>query len=234
MFKLIHATEDSAGLSLIEVVIASLIVSISVMGSYTLFAGIKDSSVGNSTVMQTQQEARIAVERMARELRESSTDRMWTHEDIDFYEPMIIFLTPRDEDRTFVVDESGDPDWQRAVLYRLDIYLNRVYRYESYEPYIVSTLAADSVNPFEIYELVYEMQWYAQPEELCGNNAVNIVGLDFSRDNDTLFISMRTAPDRGEGGEDGSDPYMDTNTAKSYTNVADAYTHLSTTVRLRN
>ena len=225
MFKLIHATEDSAGLSLIEVVIASIIISISVMGSYTLFAGIKDSSVGNSAVIQAQQEARFAVERVARELRESSADRVWTHEDINFYEPMIIFLTPRDEYRTFVVDESGDPDWQRVVLYRLDMYLNRVYRYESYEPYIVSALAADSVNLSEIYEWVYEIQSSAQAEELFGNSTVSMVGLNFARDGDRLSISMRAAENRGRETRDGSE---------LHTNVATSYIDLHTMVRLRN
>ena len=234
MFKFIHTAKESAGLSLIEVAIASIIISVSVLGSYTLFAGIKDSSVGNSKVVQSQQEARIAMERMARELRESGADRVWTNGDTYFYEPTVMFLTPRNADKTFVVNESGDPDWQRAVLYRLDMYQYRVYRYESFEPGLVSALSADTVDPFEICERAYELQWCAPAEELCGNDAVTIVGLDFIRDNDRLFISMRAAPSHGGAVRERYDPYNETSTAKPHTNVADGYIHLQTTVRLRN
>ena len=243
MFKLIRTMEDSAGLSLVEVVIASLIISISVMGSYALFAGVIDSSAGNSKVLQAQQEARITMERMARELRESSADRVWTREDTYFYEPMVMFLTPRDQARTFVVDEFGDPEWQRVVLYRLDLCLNRIYRHESYEPYIISSLiaiASGNASTDETYEwLAYEVLYCGQTEELGGNGAMGVMRLDFSRDNDKLLISMRAAPGSGRSTGDVYDPYMsptmNTNTAKQpYTNVADAYIHLSTTVRLRN
>ena len=168
MFRLVHITEDSAGFTLIEVVIASLIITIGVMGSYALFNNVQDTSAGNSAAIQAQQEARLAMERMARELRESSAERIWTHEDIYFYEPMVMFLTPKNDDRTFAVNESGEPEWQQAILYILDMESNSLHKYKSYDSYILSALSADEVNEYEVYEWVYQLKYGDQVESLGG------------------------------------------------------------------
>ena len=120
--------KNSKGITVIESIVSISISIIAALGGYTLLASVQDTVVGNSEVTQSQQEARAIVERIARELRESSANRVWTNEDLDCSDPMIVFLTPRDGNRRFRVDAFGRPDWQRAIMYRLDPDLNRLIR----------------------------------------------------------------------------------------------------------
>lgn len=129
MFKPI--VRNPKGFTLMEVVIAMSVGLIGAMGGYALFANIQGTVAGNSAVVQAQQEARFTVERIARELRESNPDNVWPNPMPDEGSDYITFLTPRNEDATFMVDGSGSPDWQRAILYRLEE-SNCLYRYQVY------------------------------------------------------------------------------------------------------
>lgn len=226
-----HIKRDSAGLSLIEVVIASAIILVGVMASYALILGVQKTSSGNSDLLQAQQEARLTMESIARELREASVSRAWTDEDIDFYEPMIMFLSARDENLTFTVNDSGEPDWQKAVLYKLDTYQDRLYRYESDDSYVMSILDADDINQWTVYELIYEVQYSNVPEEVGSNNLVNVSDIDFTWDGDNLEISVRANANRQE--YDMYNPNMQS-TAESYEYIPEGFIQLNTLVRLRN
>jgi prepilin-type N-terminal cleavage/methylation domain-containing protein len=160
------------GFTLIEVLIAMSVGIIGALGGYSLFANIQGTMVGNSAAVQAQQEARIIVERITRELRESSPDWVWpdymTYDESDY----IVFFTPRNEDRIFIVDSGGKPDWQRAILYRLD--------------------SDSKLRRYQVY-----MSGTAEPDEVFESEVVsqNIERLAFSRTDDMITISIRTFSD---------------------------------------
>jgi hypothetical protein len=84
----------------------------------------------------------------------------------------IVFFTPRNEDRTFMVDSEGKPKWQRAILYRLDT----DSKLRRYQVYISGT---------------------AEPQEIFQSEVVskNVERLLFSRTDDMITISIRTFSD---------------------------------------
>jgi prepilin-type N-terminal cleavage/methylation domain-containing protein len=163
---------DQRGFTLIELIIAMSIGLIGAMGGYALLANMQGTMSGNSAAVQAQQEARIIVERIARELRESSPDWVWpsnmTYEESDY----IVFLTPRNEDRTFIVDSEGKPQWQRAILYRLD--------------------SDSKLRRYQVY-----MSGTAEPHEISQSEVVSkrVERLLFSRTDDMVTISIRTFSD---------------------------------------
>jgi len=173
MFKPI--VRNPKGFTLIEVVIAMSVGLIGAMGGYALFANIQGTMSGNSAVVQAQQEARFVVERITRELCESNPDRVWPNPMPDEGSDYVVFLTPRNEDRVFVVDNDGNPKWQRSILYRLDTDL-RLRRYQVY------------------------MSGTAEPSERYQSEIVskNVEQLRFNRvNNDMITISIRTFSDQG-------------------------------------
>jgi hypothetical protein len=135
-------------------------------------------------VVQAQQDARNIVERIAREVRESSPEVCWLHESTEYH--YIVFYTPRDSDRKFMVNPDGTPIWQRAIGYWLNRDSSELYRYQLY-----------MVNDPDLF---YDSFYY----EVV---AKNIEDVQFSRVNDLLTISIKTFTDsEGEVGH----------TAKSY------------------
>lgn len=169
MFKQIDTIKNPKGFTLMEVVIAMSVGIIGAMGGYALFANIQGTLAGNSAVVQAQQEARFIVERITRELRESNRDQVWPNPMPSGGSDYIAFLTPRDENGTFMVDGSGNPDWQRAILYRLEE-SNSLYRYQAY---------------------------ISGTDETTEVISKNIEQLRFNRvNNDMITISVRTFSDR--------------------------------------
>ena len=223
MSRRTYRMRASKGISLVEMTISIFIVSIAVMGADSLFIAVTNTSAGNSEMVQVQQEARYAMEKMARELRESSADRVWTGTDLSSSESMVVFLTPRNGEKTFAVDESGGPEWRKAVLYRLDILSSSLHRYQSTEPDMLSALAAEDVDTYSVDKVVYAIQSREHAEVLGGNSVVGIAALSFTRTDDKLVISMRAGA-KVEGVEGGG----------GRGNVAAPFAHLHTMVRLRN
>jgi prepilin-type N-terminal cleavage/methylation domain-containing protein len=169
MFRPIDTIRNPKGFTLMEVIVAMSVGIIGAMGGYALFANIQGTMAGNSAVTQAQQEARFIVERITRELRESNPDRVWPDPMPSGGSHYISFLTPRNEDGTFIVDGDGKPGWQRSILYRLED-SNCLYRYQLY--------ASGASDPPEIV-------------------SKNIEQLRFNRVNkDMITISIRTFSDR--------------------------------------
>ncbi len=171
MFKLINTIKSNKGLTLIEMLVAISVGAIGMLGSYSLLAGVKGTLMENTAAVEAQQDARNIVQRIAREIRESSPKTVtlysWTSED-GTASDTIFFYTPRDVDRKFIVDGAGEPEWQREISYGLDSYAHCLYRFQYY-------MSPDEVYPYE---------W-----EIVSNN---VEALNFSRDNDMIIIKIKT------------------------------------------
>lgn len=211
MLKLTDAVRNSDGISLLEVMIAVAIGLVGVAGSYSLLATMNSTRTENSEVLQAQQEARNIMERMTRELRESSPEVVWPQhhpgmifpdgytEDEETY--WVYFFTPRNRNREFMVNAEGEPSWQRGIEYWLDWNTNILYRYQFYLDANPTTEGWDTED------------WYTF-EEI----SKNVEKLTFKRKNDMFTINLRTFTD-SDGG---------------LGNVARSYADLSTTIKLRN
>ena len=171
MFKTIKLIKKTSGLSLIEMLIAIAVISIGVMASYSLLASVRGTRVGNVAAVQAQQEARNILERIAREVRESSPDVLWVGSTYEGEASYISFLTPRNADKQFIIDSEGVPQWQRAIGYSRESESNEIYRYQFY-------LMA---NPDPLVDSFYS--------ESISKNAEK---LSFRRTNDLLTIYVRT------------------------------------------
>jgi prepilin-type N-terminal cleavage/methylation domain-containing protein len=168
MFKIINTIKSQKGLSLIEMLIAMVVILIGVLSSYALLASVHGTRAGNVAATQAQQEARNIVEQITRELRESAPNVVWVHHSETNY---ISFFTPRNAAKQFIVDPEGKPNWQRAIGYALNQNSNTIYRYQLY-------LTHDP-------DIFYDSFYY----ESISKNAEE---LSFSRVNDMLTISVRT------------------------------------------
>lgn len=176
MLKLTDAVRNSDGISLLEVMIAVAIGLIGVAGSYSLLATMNSTLTENAETLQAQQEARNIMERMTRELRESSPEVVWPDgytENGETY--WVYFFTPRNINREFMVNAEGEPSWQRGIKYWLDWNTNILYRFQFYLNF---NPAVDNWDTSD---------WYTF-EEISRN----VEKLTFKRDNDMFTISLRT------------------------------------------
>ena len=182
MFRRICIIRDTKGITMIESMIAIAIGLIGVLGSYALLVNVKGTAAASAEVIEAQQEARYIVERIARELRESSPNAVGP--DSMLYEDsyQISFDTPRDTNRKFIVGTEGEPEWQRTISYMLDPYSHSLYRYQQY----------GESNTGE-YEVVSK----------------NVQHLAFRRTNDMVTISIRTFSNKGDKIGSVADSYAD-------------------------
>ena len=118
MFKSIDTMRNTEGMTLIETLVAIFMGFVGMMGSFALLASVKGTLTENTAVVLAQQEARNVVTSIARELRESSPKHIyiysWSYSEGESESDFVFFYTPRDGDRRFVVDASGEPEWHRA------------------------------------------------------------------------------------------------------------------------
>jgi prepilin-type N-terminal cleavage/methylation domain-containing protein len=204
MLKQIDVLRREKGLTLIELLIAIVITLIGSLAGYAFLASVRGTVAGNSAVVESQQEARFTVERMARELRESDRDKVWPNPIPEGGSHYIIFFTPRDENRSFVLDEIvyyGRPEWQRTIAYVLGEN-STLYRYQIYN------------SPSTRTEPDMESLFRSEPEVV----SKNVERLSFTRDKDLFTISIRTFSDKGD----------------KIGNVAPSYADFNTTIKLRN
>lgn len=179
------------GFTLIELLIGVSVSIIGALAGYTLIISMNQAVAGSSEVVRTQQEARVVLEQITRELRESNPNKVWpsslTYNGSDY----IAFLTPRNDDREFIVGSDGKPKWQRAIIYRYDRYSKELLREQVY---ISSSTGYPLLNTY--YTEVM---------------AENVEKLYFSRSNDMIVISLRMLGD-AERTQNTSDLYTDLNT----------------------
>lgn len=197
MFKPTEVLKREKGLSLIEVLIAIVITLIGSLAGYAFLASVRGTVAGNSALVQSQQEARITVERMAREIRESNRDKVWPNPIPEGGSHYIIFFTPRDPERSFVVDEVvnyGRPEWQRTIAYALGEN-HTLYRYQIYN--LPNGPEPDTDRLFR-----------SEPEVVSRN----VEHLLFTRTDDLLSISIRMFSDRGDKIGNVAPSYADFNT----------------------
>ncbi len=197
MLKLIGILRRERGLSLIELLIAIVITLIGSLAGYAFLASVRGTVAGNSAVVESQQEARFTVERMARELRESNRDKVWPNPIPEGGSHYIIFFTPRDENRSFVLDEIvyyGRPEWQRTIAYVLGEN-STLYRYQIY-------------NSLNRPEPDTERLFSSEPEVV----SKNVEQLSFTRDKDLFTISIRTFSYNGDKIGNVAPSYADFNT----------------------
>jgi hypothetical protein len=171
---------NSKGMTLIEISIATFLALIGIVGSCSLLSNVHGTLVGGSETVQIQQDARVILENIARELRESDCQLIEPSPLIDSY--YIGFHTPRDSTGTFRVDEAGNPELQRYIQYGLDPESNCLYRYQSY-----------------LYES--ETQY-----EIVVKNVQSVV---FNRIGDVITISIRTFADQSDKTAHAADSYTD-------------------------
>ena len=182
MFRRICITRDTKGITAIELMIVVAIGLIGVLGSYALLLNVKGTAAASADVLEAQQEARYIVERIARELRESSPTIVgpdWMLYE-DSYE--ITFDTPRDSNRRFIVGTEGEPEWQRTITYEWEPSSRSLYSSQKY-----------GASEYEESELVSK----------------NVEHLAFRRTNDMITISIRTFSNKGEEIGSVADSYAD-------------------------
>jgi hypothetical protein len=182
MFRRICIIRGTKGITAIELMIVIAIGLIGVLGSYALLLNVKGTAAASAEVIEAQQEARYIVERIARELRESSPTTVapdWMVYE-DSYE--ITFDTPRDPNRKFIVGIEGEPEWQRTITYTFDPYSHTLSRYQQY-----------GTSNITEYEVVSE----------------NIQHLAFGRTHDMITISIRTFINKGDKVGSVADSYAD-------------------------
>ena len=180
---MLEITRNSKGMTLIEISIATFLALIGIVGSCSLLSNVHGTLVGGSETVQVQQDARIILENIARELRESDYQLVVPDPMIDSY--YIGFRTPRDSIGTFRVDEAGNPDWQRYIEYGLDPESNCLYRYQSY-----------LYEPETQYEIVVK----------------NVQSVLFNRVGDVITISIRTFADQSDKTAHAADSYTNFST----------------------
>lgn len=180
MFRLIR---DSKGITMIEISIAMFLGLAGIVGSYSLLSNVHGTVLANSEAVHVQQDARIIMENIARELRESDYQLIAPDPMIDSY--YVGFHTPRDSTGTFRVDEAGNPEWQRYIEYGLDPESNCLYRYQSY-----------LYEPETQYEIVVK----------------SVQSVAFNRVGDVITISIRTFADQSDKNAHAADSYTDFST----------------------
>lgn len=196
MLKLTDAVKNSDGISLLEVMIAVAIGLIGVAGSYSLLASMNSTRTENMEVLQAQQEARNIMERMTRELRESSPEVVWPQDFMEDEETSwVYFFTPRNINREFIVNAEGEPSWQRGIEYWLNWNTNILYRFQFYLNF---NPAVDNWDTSD---------WYTF-EEI----SKNVEKLTFKRENDMFTIHLRTFADSDGGLGNVARSYADLNT----------------------
>jgi len=208
MFRWIDRMKSSRGFTLVEALIAMAIGVIGMTGGYALLGNIQGTAAANRTLAQAQQEARNVVARIAREIRESTSDDdgyygvyLYPEDGSDY----IYFWTPRDEDRKFIVGSDGRPEWQRWIFYGLAYDTHSLYRYQFQESLYLRELEEDpSADPYNAYH------W-----EIISKNVESI---EFKRVDDMIAISVRAFADPGE----------------KVGHVARSYADFTTMVKLRN
>ncbi len=194
MLKLVNAIRSSKGISLMEVMIAMAIGLIGVMGGYALLTSMNSTRVENTAVVVAQGEARNILERMTRELRESSPEAVWPRYNTNGEKyNWVYFWTPRNADREFMINTEGEPEWQRGIQYWLNWNSNTLYRrrfYLTFDPY------TNDWSDWFNFEMVSE----------------NVEEMTFSRDDDMFTINIRTFSDSDGGMGNVARSYADLST----------------------
>jgi len=176
------------GLTLIELLIAVSISSIGILGSYSLISNIRNTVASQSEAVQAQQSARNIMERMAREIRESKPEYIWTTGDLNVSEPTILFLTPRDENNKFSLDSNGKPLWKGVVMYRLDSSSKDLFRYKSSDPDIISMIKDSGNIPLALYNIRQRIQ----PTEEEASSNFDLEGMSYNPSNEIISLSVKT------------------------------------------
>lgn len=185
MFRRTCITRDTKGITMIESMVVIAVGLIGVLGSYALLLNVKGTAAASAEVIEAQQEARYIVERIARELRESSPDTVGPDSMLYGDSYQITFYTPRDSNRKFIVGLEGEPEWQRTISYMFDPYSHTLYRYQQY--------GLSNSAEYGEYEVVSK----------------NVEHLAFRRTHDMITISVRTFSNKGEKMGSVADSYSD-------------------------
>lgn len=191
MRKLTCNIRSETGISLMELMMAMAIASIGLLGSYTFFIGTQNTRAANVELIEAQQEARNILETIARDLRESSPGKVWLSPGVDGWSDYIAFHTPRNANREFVVDDDGQPVWQRGLGYVMDTGSNQFLRQHM-------TMAHDPDIYYDSYE-----------SEILSSN---IERIGFKRKNDMIVISVRTYTNSDRELANVADSYIDLHT----------------------
>lgn len=211
LMKIADNSENWGGFSLIELLIVIVITSIAILGSYTLIRNIRAEMIEESAAVLNQQRARNALETISRELRESSPQYVWATGAISFFDPIIIFLTPRDQNKKFELDENGKPEWKSAIMYRLNWNSKGLYKYQTYDPAILSWLENGNVL-LGFYYILNS----SEPSEVMSDVTFDQRGVCFTKNDDIVTISLRVIGNIRDDGTYGS------------------HTDYNTEIRLRN
>jgi len=127
MFRRICITRDTKGITLLESMIVIAVGLIGVLGSYALLLNVKGTAAASAEVLEAQQEARYIVERIARELRESSPERIGPNSMLYEDSYQVFFDTPRDSTRRFRVGAEGEPEWQRNIKLEFSLQVSALW-----------------------------------------------------------------------------------------------------------
>jgi len=186
MSKLISKLNENEGVTLVEMLIAVGAIFIASMGAYALYINVHGSQAEGIAATQAQQEARVIIERIAREVRESSSEVIWLGN--NGTSNHIAFFTPRDYDRQFMVDDQGEPAWQSAIAYVLNRSTNELYRHKLYL----------TNNPNIEYDSYDSMLVARNVEDMSFSQSGNLLSISiktFTKSNSNINQTARTYAD---------------------------------------
>jgi hypothetical protein len=149
------------------------------LGSYGLLASVHVTRLESAELLQAQQEARNIVERITRELRESSPEVIWPSSMIHGESNYVAFFTPRNGNGAFFICPEGEPIWQRSIAYRLD----------TAEPHTLYRYKLHMVNDPDIDVDSFDSEVVSK----------NVEALSFGLVNNMLTINIRTFADSDGG-----------------------------------
>jgi type II secretory pathway pseudopilin PulG len=197
--------KNPKGFSLIEGMIVMAIAILGAIGGYVVLASARGTLAGNKELVEAQQEARNIVERIAREIRETTPDKIWISSSSEGGSDSITFYTPRDSNRRFTINDEGEPVWQRSITYELYRGSNELYRHQVH---IGPDPGADHTYYFEVV---------SKNVEGISFSRISAEEAPFNRPQDMIGISIRTFSEQDSIGD-----------------VADSYADFHTTVKMRN
>ncbi len=145
MMRCAEKLKAESGVSLIEMVIVSIIISIGAMASYSALLMGQSHMRSGATVTEVQQEAVIAMKWIESRVKETDVNKIQIRVTKTKYLAgqnggnALIFPSARDGGNRFCTDSDGRPIWQKLMVYYTDTASNSLCEYR--EPWLGSVAA---------------------------------------------------------------------------------------------
>lgn len=125
---MLNIFRKNEGFTLMEILVTAAISTIGVTTAFVLLSASYRFVARGSDVNEVKQGARVAIERMLKEIRETARETLvFAGEDYSG----ISFASAKNSLGEFEIGEDGNPLWQKAIVYYHLPSSSEVYRYET-------------------------------------------------------------------------------------------------------